>query len=235
MNSFMRNFLLMVCFFFRALPLFAGDAVKIEITRDTILQQSIEIPFGTTLVIAPGVKVLFEGYHVLRVNGLIIAEGTPSEPVLFSGVDRETLSREKPVWKGIEIVGKNAHGHFRNCRFEGAYKNLIWESSPSFDSCQFTGNHYGLYCTKKAAPPVQNCRFNRNTYGIAVDFASPLLSGNIITENNVGLHLQLSSSVLAGKNLITGNGKDIHTESAFGPNNNFMSMQRMWDMMRQLF
>ena len=67
----MKNFLLMVCFFLTALPIFAGDAVKIEITRDTVFQQSIEIPFGTTLVVAPGVKVLFEGYHVLRVNGLI--------------------------------------------------------------------------------------------------------------------------------------------------------------------
>ena len=106
----MKNFLLMVCFFLTALPIFAGDAVKIEITRDTVFQQSIEIPFGTTLVVAPGVKVLFEGYHVLRVNGLIIAEGTLSEPVLFSGLDRETSSRENPPGRESRLWGRMRTG-----------------------------------------------------------------------------------------------------------------------------
>ncbi len=231
----MKHNILLICMFFCAVQGFAAGTVKIEITADTVFQQDVEIPFGTTLVIAPGVRILFEGYRTLRISGLVIAEGTSDKQIIFSSVDRARGSRETPAWKGIEIVGKQAHGVFRHCRFEGAFRNLVWESNPSFDSCEFAGNHYGLYCTKKAAPPVKNCRFYRNTYGIAADFASPLLSGNVITENNVGLQLQLSASVLAGKNIISGNLKDINTEDALGPNQNSMSMQKMWDIMRQLY
>lgn len=208
---------------------------RIVLANDTILSADMEIPYGTTLIIDAGVRIQFEGYRTVLIKGLIIAEGTESEPILFTAVDRASGSREKPAWKGFEIIGKESQCLFRHCRFEGAYRNLVWDSNPSFDSCEFTGNHYAVYCTRNAVPHIQNCRFTRNTYGIAADFASPLLVGNFISENNIGLYLQLSSKALANKNIITGNGTDIRSEDAFGSNRNSFSMQHLWDLMRQLF
>jgi len=84
-------------------------------------------------------------------------------------------------------------------------------------------------------PHIKNCKFYRNTYGVASDYASPLLNGNTITENNIGLYLQMSSSALAGKNIISGNETDIRSEDAFGSNNSSLSMQHLWDLMLQLY
>ena len=220
---------------FSAVVAFSGDLKKLEIATDTVFGTDLEIPFGTTLVIRPGVRVQFEGYRTMVVRGLLIAEGTSSEPILFTSVERARGSREKPAWKGIEIIGKEAHCNFKNCRFEGAFRNLVWESSPSFDSCQFAGNHYALYCTRKALPHIKNCKFYLNTYGVAADNASPLLMDNIITENVVGLYLQLSSGAIVGKNTIDGNETNIRSEDAFGENKSSMLMQHMWELMEQLF
>lgn len=214
---------------------FAKDDLRIQILKDTVISNDIEIPFGSSIVISPGVKIQFDGYRTVVIKGLIIAQGTGDAPILFTSVDRVRGSREKPGWKGFEISGKDAQGFFSHCRFEGAFRNLIWGSAPAFDSCEFAGNHYALYCTNKAMPHVKNCKFYRNTYGIASDYASPLMNGNVITENNIGLYLQMSSNALAGKNIISGNEVDIRSEDALGTNNSSFSMQHLWDLMLQLY
>ena len=214
--------------------LFAGEN-KTVIKQDTVISFNTEIPAGSIWIIKPGVRLLFEGYRTFIVRGCIIAEGTAGAPIVFKAVDRPTASRERPSWNGIEIVGKEAIGRFRQCRFEGAYRNLVWEACPSFDSCVFSGNHYGLYCAKKAAPHVKNCRVNRNVYGIAADFAYPLLLDNTISENVIGLYLQLCSEAIAGKNTIVGNETNIRIEDAFGTNPASLSLQNLWDLMQQLY
>jgi parallel beta-helix repeat protein len=202
---------------------------------ETIITYSIVIPEGKTLVIKPGVRVLFDGYYSLTIRGLIIAEGTDDKPIIFTAVDRPSGSTEPPQWKGIEISGKKAAGRFKHCRFEGAYRNLAWSADPSFDSCDFIGNHYGLYCADKAAPQIRSCRFVRNTYGVAIDYAFPLLADNTISENRIGLYLQLCSETIANRNTIALNGTDIRSENAFGNNPASLSLQKMWDLMQQLY
>lgn len=208
---------------------------KYTLDSETVITYSVALPEGTSLIIKPGVRVLFDGYYGLTVRGLIIAEGTEDKPIIFTALDRPSGSQEPPQWKGIEIIGKTAAGRFKHCRFEGAYRNLAWSSNPTFDSCDFAGNHYGLYCADRAAPHIRSCRFFRNTYGLAVDFAFPLLAGSTITENIVGIYLQLCSETIAGKNTITGNQTDIRSENAFGKNPAAFSLQKMWDLMQQLY
>jgi parallel beta-helix repeat protein len=219
---------------FAAVSPYAGET-KIVFSTDTVLTADVEIPDGVTCIVKPGVRILFEGYHALTVRGLIIAEGTASRPIIFSGVDRPSGSRDQPVWRGVEIIGKTANGQFRHCRFEGAWRNLAWESSPLFDSCEFAGNHYGLYCAKKAAPNVHRCKIYRNTYGIAADFAYPLLLDNSISNNVIGLYLQLCSEAIAGKNVITNNETNIQVENAFGQTKGASQLQNMWELMQQLY
>jgi parallel beta-helix repeat protein len=208
---------------------------KYVLESETVITYSVVISEDKTLVVKPGVRVLFDGYHALIIKGLIIAEGTDEKPIIFTAIDRPSGSNEPPQWKGIELSGKKATGRFKHCRFEGAYRNLAWSSNPSFDSCDFTGNHYALYCADKAAPHIRSCRFFRNIYGIAVDYGFPLLVDNIITENRIGLHLQLCSETIANKNIITRNGTDIKSENAFGINPASLSLQKMWDLMQQLY
>jgi parallel beta-helix repeat protein len=214
--------------------LFAGETT-IVFSSDTVITTDIEIPAGVTCHIKPGTRLLFEGNRTFTVRGLIIAEGTARKPIIFSGVDRPTGSRDQPAWNGVEIIGKDANGQFRHCRFEGAYRNLVWAANPLFDSCEFAGNHYGLYCAKRAAPHVIHCQVYRNTYGIAADFSFPLLLDNSITGNIIGLYLQLCSEAIAGKNTIANNETNIKVENAFGKNPGSTSLQSMWDLMQQLY
>ena len=45
----------------------------------------ITVPAGPTLTIEPGVEVVFESWYKLTVNGTLLAEGTDSSPILFTG------------------------------------------------------------------------------------------------------------------------------------------------------
>ncbi|MBN1128057.1 MAG: right-handed parallel beta-helix repeat-containing protein [Chitinispirillaceae bacterium] len=200
-----------------------------------IVTYSVVIPSGKTLIIKPGVTVQFDGYRSFAVLGLIIAEGTADKPIIFTALDRPRGSREPPQWKGFEIIGRKSSARLKHCRFEGAYRNLAWESSPTFDSCDFAGNHYGLYCADKAAPHVNNCRFFHNSYGIAVDHAFPLLVDNMVTDNRIGLYLQFCSEAIANKNVIIKNETNIRLENALGKNPSSFSLQKMWDLMQQLY
>ena len=216
------------------LPGFTGG-VKTIVVSDTVISSNIDIAPGVTFTILPGARVQFEGYYGITVRGLLIAEGTAAKPIVFSSVKRPVTLHEDPAWKGIEIIGKKANARFKHCRFSDAYRNLAWESSPSFDSCEFSGNHYGLYCSKKASPLISNCNIFHNTYGIAVDFSYPLLLNNSITGNVIGLYLQLTAESIAGKNLITANGTDIHIEKAYGNDSASFHLQSLWNVMQQLY
>jgi hypothetical protein len=208
---------------------------KITFSSDTVLSTDIDIAPGVTCIVKPGVTVRFEGYRTFLVRGVLLAEGTGAEPIVFTAINRDRGSREKPAWKGFEFIGREAQGMLRHCRIEGAFRNLVWGSNPVFDSCEFAGNHYGLYCTRKAAPHVKNSLFKRNTYGIASDFAAPLLLDNIIRENNVGLYLQLCSRAIAGRNRIESNTTDIRSEESMGENRGSVSLHTMWRVMQQLY
>jgi parallel beta-helix repeat protein len=215
-------------------PGFAGQGQPVSVS-DTVFTSNIDIPPGVTWNIVPGSKIQFDGYYGITVRGLLVAEGTAAKPISFSSVARPETLREDPAWKGIEILGKKANARFKHCSFSGAYRNLVWESSPSFDSCDFTGNHYGLYCSKKSSPLVSNCRIHHNTYGIAVDYSFPLLLNNAITGNVIGLYLQLTAESIAGKNLIASNETNIRVEKAYGNDSASFHMQSLWKVMQQLY
>jgi parallel beta-helix repeat protein len=211
------------------------DTTKIVFSKDTILKNDVEIPEGSSLVINMGVTVRLDGYRTILVRGLIIAEGTELLPIVFTSVDSGRGTSQQPSWNGIDIRGKSAQGRFRHCRIEGAFRNMVWESMPLFDSCKFYGNHYGIYAAKKAVPQIQNCQFRLNTYAIASDFASPIIAGNIITNNVIGIFLQMSSNAFIGKNILSENQTDIKSEEALGTNKSLMSTQVLWEVMRQCF
>ena len=210
-------------------------SAPMEFTSDTVIAGDIVVPAGVTCIIRPGVTIKFRGYGRFFVSGLLIAEGTSENPIEITTYGRAKGAIGKPSWKGIEIIGRGSYGRFRHCRIEGAYRNLVWESSPVFDSCEFTGNHYALYCAKKSTAHIKNCSIYRNRYGIAADFSSPFILDNVITENTFGVYLQLSSRLIAGRNVISGNKTDVRSEECFGDNKDAMSSKYLWDLMRQLY
>lgn len=211
------------------------QSLQYEIVNDTIFESDWEIPAGSTVIIKPGVNIQFQGYQTIVIQGIIIAKGTASEKIKFSSVSQSPNTVSPLSWKGFYIIGKDANAQFKHCCFDGAYKNVVWAAQPSFDSCEFTNNYYGLYCTRMAAPFVKNCKFVKNTFGITIDYATPLLSGNLITENKTGLYLQTSAHVTIDNNEIHTNGKNIFSEATSEKSNSTTSIQRFWNLFRELF
>ena len=206
----------------------------ITFEKDTIIDTTIIIPENATCIIKPGVTLRFSGYHRFVVHGLLVAEGKKDKPILITGVDRIRGSTARPCWQGLEIR-ENADAVLRYCRVEGAFKNKVFKAKPVFDFCEFVGNHYALYCVNKAAAHIKNCRIYRNKYGIIANYASPIILDNIITENEIGVQMMLSSRLIAGRNTISRNRIDIDSEESFGENYDAMSLKHIWDLMNQLY
>lgn len=212
-----------------------GSEPSIAFDRDTVLNNTVEIPEDVTCVIKAGITIRFSGYYRFIVNGLLIAEGTKENPILITGVDRPRGSTEPPCWQGFEIRGEKADAVFKYCRIEGAYRNFFYDTRPTIKHCEFVGNHCAIYCSNKAAAYVKNCKIYRNKYGIVADFASPMILDNVIAENVVGVLMMRSSRLIAGRNVVAKNKKDIHSEESFGENYDAISLKYIWDLMSQLY
>jgi parallel beta-helix repeat protein len=207
----------------------------VTISHDTVISGNFEVPESLTCVIKPGATIKFNGYYKFVVRGLLIAQATRNEPITFTCIDRPRGSMAPPCWYGMVIMGTKSNAYFRNCRFEGMYRCLVWESGPVFDSCEFAGNHCALYCTKKASPRLKNCSLYRNVYGIVADFATPLLVGNVITNNTIGVYLQIGSQPLAGRNAIFGNITNIRSETALAGDSSAFPIQSLWELINGLY
>lgn len=208
---------------------------SIVFAHDTVINNTIEIPENVTCIIKPGVIMKFSGYYRFIVHGLLIAEGTKDNPILITGIDRPHGSTEKPCWQGLEIRGEKADAILKYCRIEGAYRNFIYEAKPSIKLCEFVGNHCAIYCSNKSAAHIKKNKIYRNKYGIVADYASPMILDNVITNNIVGVLMMRSSRLIAGRNVISGNKKDIYSRESFGENHDAVSLKYIWDLMNQLY
>ncbi|MBD3240935.1 MAG: hypothetical protein GF331_10150 [Chitinivibrionales bacterium] len=206
-----------------------ADKPPIVISRDTVLTHDLFVDSHQTCRIEPGVTIEFDGYHALRVHGMLVALGEEDAPILITGLDRPRGSMERPDWKGLAVVGKAAHVRMRHCRIEGAHANGFWESSGILDSCAFVGNYHGVYSGRDAVPHVRNCRIYRNVYGISVNASTPLLLDNVVSENTVGMHFEYASQSAVGRNILTSNDTDVRTESALDTPGVDLSLQEFWE------
>ena len=148
---------------------------------------NITIPSGQTLTVEAGVSVIFQGYYRLYVNGKIIANGTESEPILFTAADHNT------GWGGIRLDGTPDVSSFHYCKFEygktsatGGYPDMhggafvLKDADAEFYHCRFenndaTGDDNGMggavYCMNTGSATQTITRFeycvfiNNHTYG----------------------------------------------------------------------
>ncbi|MEZ4843818.1 MAG: right-handed parallel beta-helix repeat-containing protein [Bacteroidia bacterium] len=84
-----------------------------------IVKATITVPKGKTLVVKPGVQILFDGAYNLNVEGSLQALGTAAQPIVFTAKDTNN------GWRGIQIF-KNEQGAdsnlFEHCTFSYTYQ-----------------------------------------------------------------------------------------------------------------
>ncbi|MFP4163585.1 MAG: right-handed parallel beta-helix repeat-containing protein [Chitinispirillaceae bacterium] len=211
----------------------AEDSLKtLKITSDTTLRSNLIVPENTICVLKPGITLRFDGYWGIQVQGKLVARGRENSPIVIKGIDWNKGS-EKANWRGIEVIGASAEAILKNCRLEGAYRNLLQESWVSIDSCRFTGNHYALYCEKNTDTQIRNAIFTDNNTAVTVDGAQPVLYDVVVRENKLGLHCISDCAVVSDGTVIEKNAADRKIETFDSQNTS--SPRRVWDMLLQLF
>jgi hypothetical protein len=69
-----------------------------------LVTNNIGVPAGQTLVIQPGVQVVFQGFYRFGITGQLVAEGTAAQPISFSQQDTTGWWNDQQMaggWRGI--------------------------------------------------------------------------------------------------------------------------------------
>ena len=115
---------------------FARDTVLTP-DKPIIMDGPIFIPEGVTVTILPGTELFFTPYKFgvrdsndipvfalyswLIVDGTLIAEGTPEQPVVFQGSRFDSLYQENPAqWRGLSFRKNSRDNRLIHCQVKNA-------------------------------------------------------------------------------------------------------------------
>ncbi len=190
-----------------------------------VFMGSVTVPAGLTLTIDQDVVIKWTQYsHGLTVEGDLIAQGTVSEPIVFTSVKDDTYGNPADTnndgsitspadgdWRGIELDGGGGDLEYLVVRYSGGYRHNshggfyryaalgLFNSTPTtLSNCTFFNNrHHGLVLYGNSDPAVVNCDFQNHTYTpIAMTIeALPTFTGNTFTNNSYTALGILGSSV----------------------------------------
>jgi len=172
-----RTAALALLFAFAGSPLFAETIVDYNITEDTTwttagspyiiaLDPAVEVKFGSTLTIEPGVEVRFEDGRALDIapgEGSIVALGAPGDSIVFTSNDPSPTSG---AWQRINVLDSPA-SQFSHCVFRyGEYGLRLIDSDPPVTSCAFRECRWGIWCDRSSSPAIEHCSITATDYAI---------------------------------------------------------------------
>jgi len=154
-----------------------------------LVQGDITVPSDSTLVIEPGVAVVFQGHYALNVQGRLLAIGTAADSISFTVSDTTGFSNIDSVqggWYGIRLIDTpptNDSTILAYCRLE--YGKAIGPDYPSN-----TGGAISIANFSKVR--ISNCLVAHSVAGgsylpggggIGLTGASAVLEANLIADN----------------------------------------------------
>jgi hypothetical protein len=140
-----------------------------------LVDSTIVVENGTTLIIQPGARLVFTDWYPFKVNGTLIAEGTESDSIIFDcdpGINPNK-------WHGLRFTGAGASGsRLAYCRISRGKAQSYWpensgggifcmSTAPTFEHCLISANTAvmyggGAYCYNAPASFV-DCVFKNNS------------------------------------------------------------------------
>lgn len=133
------------------------------------LESNFTVDAGQTLVIEPGVIVIFRTYGWrIAVYGNIIANGTEEQRITFTGTNNQGNE-----WMGIWVFTEG--NIFENCDFHNGYHSIR---------------------SSKGSQTVKNCTVNRGAIGMRLEGEGNIVQGCTITDQNSGLQLTGGSNIV---------------------------------------
>jgi hypothetical protein len=92
----------------------------------------------------------------LEVQGTLIAEGTSSEPIVFTSIGADPQPGD---WYGIRFLGSSVDSAcvVKNCQISYAYEGIYcYDASPEISSNEIAHCTYGVYCIEGASPEISD-------------------------------------------------------------------------------
>jgi parallel beta-helix repeat protein/predicted outer membrane repeat protein len=170
-----------------------------------LVQGHITVQDTSSLVINPGVTVIFQGQYLLTVEGLLNANGTPSDSIHFIPVDQPNR-----YWAGIRFYNAPDFSHLTYC---------VIRKAQGFD-CYNKGG--GLYFDH-SDPVISHCSIVDNNSpfvggGLACYFSNPTMSQCNISNNQAdydGGAIYLDNSSPSFQNCVFNNNHSMGNGGAF--------------------
>ncbi len=160
-----------------------------------LLLGSVTVPSGITLTINKGIVIKSYYYsHRIRIEGKLVAEGTASEPIVFTSAkddsygnpfdtnkDGTTTVPKVEDWSGIVFKnGSDPSSVMNHCIVKFAalswYEDIInnrhiydgaitlINSSPTISNTKITDSHYGIFAFASSNPVIDSCRIENSKY-----------------------------------------------------------------------
>ncbi|GAG24088.1 unnamed protein product, partial [marine sediment metagenome] len=169
-------------------------------TSDNVyyLTSDLTIPSGVTLVIEPGTVVKFSSYKELNVDGMLLAQGTTAEQIVFTVYWDDTYGGDTGdgsySWDTIRLNGDGSildHVLVRNGGWysSSGRSSMVYLNSNSVVRNSTLENQHGSVTLASAAVSIgsmgqlRDSLIRSNTYGVRVTSSSAILVGNTITGN----------------------------------------------------
>jgi hypothetical protein len=151
-----------------------------------IIQGLTEVTNGSTLSIEPGVTVAFDGFYVFRALGgnSIYAEGTQSDRILFTS-NSGAPAPDDWIWIHLD---ESPSSHFAYCDIEYSRKGFFFDTSElTVTNCTVRHTAQEGIVIWDCSPTIQSCDIYETSHGLAVASfdapASPVIHGCNIYDN----------------------------------------------------
>ncbi|MDK2981529.1 MAG: hypothetical protein PWQ55_1876 [Chloroflexota bacterium] len=190
----------------------SGQTTSGRIAKDTrwsgdiLITGDVYVPEGVTLTIDPGTVVRFKHYRGYKepekrlgitVDGTIIAEGSPDQPIYFtSGAD----DPQNGDWRMIRVSNSD-ESIFSYVVVEFGQQGLnFWSGKPKVQNSVVRWNNWeGIYFESYAQGEVSNTHVYQNGYnGIAAEQYNDLVIDHCLIEESgtSGIHLDATNAVI---------------------------------------
>lgn len=150
------------------------------------------VPAGETLIIEPGVVVMFAGAASgLGVKGTLVATGTSTAPIRFTSAQESKSSGD---WAGIRFFPESngTSSLLRHCIIEYAGSGTLGAGESARGAVHLEGT----------SPPIQFCTVQHSWGSLYVDGANPPVSGCVFF-GNLGTAIFAAQVILEGSPTIT--------------------------------
>lgn len=176
-----------------------------------VVTGNLVVDTGATLIIEPGVKVLFDAGYFFQVRGVIMAEGNSTDSIVFTS---NNTNPKREDWSGIEVLHKSLTDTmvFDYCKFEYADKAIYMRSNPAkITNCLFDDNGTAIQNLTFAESYiyVDKCRFEYCEYAIyaAGDVDA---TNSMFVSNGYGLFISGSGHHYFADNILAYNAYGIN-------------------------